>query len=238
MACQFARKTVDRNAQLGDEKRKRNIRDIAMPALTRRLALLGLMTPALAACNRGNSDAASTGPVPDDMSLGNPAAKVTVVEYASVACPVCGRWYKEVWPAFKAKYIDTGKIHYVFREMLVGDQNEEAIAASGFLLARCAGKDKYFSVVDAVFKSQPGLFSDPNTVLFGVARTIGLSEAQYDACVRNESALNALTVRVQNNATNGKVDATPTFVINGKALDAGYQPLTAIDAAIAAAQAA
>ncbi|HEY1414494.1 MAG TPA: thioredoxin domain-containing protein [Caulobacteraceae bacterium] len=209
-----------------------------MPALTRRLALLGLMTPALAACNRGNSDAASTGPVPDDMSLGNPAAKVTVVEYASVACPVCGRWYKEVWPAFKAKYIDTGKIHYVFREMLVGDQNEEAIAASGFLLARCAGKDKYFSVVDAVFKSQPGLFSDPNTVLFGVARTIGLSEAQYDACVRNESALNALTVRVQNNATNGKVDATPTFVINGKALDAGYQPLTAIDAAIAAAQAA
>lgn len=210
-----------------------------MPALTRRLALMGLMAPALAACSQGNSGGAvSGGPVPDDMSLGNPAAKVTVVEYASVACPVCGRWYKEVWPAFKAKYIDTGKIHYVFREMLVGDQNEEAIAASGFLLARCGGRDKYFSVVDAVFKSQPGLFNDPNTVLVGVAKTVGLSEAQYDACVRNEAALNALTVRVQNNAVNGKVDATPTFVINGKAMDAGFQPLTAIDAAIAAAQAA
>lgn len=210
-----------------------------MAILTRRLALLGLMAPALAACGKGQSNgAASAGLVPDDMSLGNPAAKVTVIEYASVACPVCGRWYKEVWPAFKAKYIDTGKIHYVFREMLVGDQNEQAIAASGFLLARCAGKDKYFQVIDATFKSQPGLFEDPNTVLAGIAKASGLDEAQFDACVRNEASLNALTVRVQNNATNGKVDATPTFVVNGKSLDPGYQPLAALDAAIAAAQAA
>jgi len=208
-----------------------------MPILTRRLALLGLMAPALAACG-GGGGAASAGPVPDDMSLGNPAAKVTVVEYASVACPVCGRWYKEVWPAFKAKYIDTGKIHYVAREMLVGDSSEEAIAASGFLLARCAGKDKYFSVVDAVYLSQPGLYTDPNSVLVGIAKKFGLSEAQFDACVRDTAALNALSVRVANDAKIGSVDATPTFVVNGKALDAGYQPLTALDAAIAEAQAA
>ncbi len=210
-----------------------------MFTLTRRFALMGLIAPALAACGGGHGAGSASGsPVPDEMGLGNPAAKVTVIEYASVACPVCGRWYKEVWPAFKAKYIDTGKIHYIFREMLVGDQNEQAIAASGFLLARCAGKDKYFSVVDAVFKSQPGLFEDPNTVLVGVAKDIGISEGQFDACVRNETALNALTVRVQSNAANGKVDATPTFVINGKAMDAGYQPLAAIDAAITAAQSA
>lgn len=208
-----------------------------MPILTRRLALLGLLTPALAGCGKAGGGGAAGGPVPDDMGLGNPAAKVTVVEYASVACPVCGRWYKEVWPSFKAKYVDTGKVNYEFREMLVGDQNEQAIAASGFLLARCAGKDKYFTVVDAVFASQPSLFSDPNTVLVGIAKTVGLSEAQFDACVRDETALSALTARVQNNATSGKVDATPTFVVNGKAMDAGYQPLAAIDAAIAAAQA-
>ena len=209
-----------------------------MPIVTRRLALLGLFAPALAACgDRGNAKVDS-GPVPDDMSLGNPAAKVTVVEYASVACPVCGRWYKEVWPAFKVKYIDTGKIRYVLREMLVGDANEEAIAASGFLLARCAGRDKYFAVVDAVFKSQPGLFNDANGVLAGIAKTFGLGEAQFDACVRNEGALNALSVRVANNAKNGNIDATPTFVINGNALEPGYQPLSALDAAIAAAQSA
>jgi len=210
-----------------------------MPIVTRRLALLGLMTPALAACGGGNkASGAAGGPVPDDMSLGNPAAKVTVVEYASVACPVCGRWYKEVWPAFKAKYVDTGKVNYILREMLVGDASEQAIAASGFLLARCAGKDKYFAVVDAVFKSQPGLYDDPRTVLSGIAKTFGLSDAQFDACVRNEAGLNALSLRVANNAKIGAVDATPTFVINGKALDPGYQPLAVIDTAIAQAQAA
>jgi protein-disulfide isomerase len=171
------------------------------------------------------------------MSLGNPAAKVTVVEYASVACPVCGRWYKEVFPAFKAKYIDSGKIHYIAREMLVGDANEVAIAASGFLLARCAGKDKYFSVVDAIYKSQPGLYDDPNNTLMGIAKTVGLSEDQYSACIRDQAALNALSARVAANVKRDNVNATPTFVVNGKALEAGYQPLTALDAAINAAEA-
>jgi protein-disulfide isomerase len=219
-----------------------------MILLTRRLAVMGLLTPALAACGArtgGGQAAAAGGPVPDDMSLGNPNAKVTVVEYASVACPVCGHWYKEVWPAFKAKYIDTGKIHYVFREMLVGDSTEVTIAASGFLLARCAGRDRYFKVVDAVFKSQPdenggprtqpSLYDDPKGVLTGIAKTFGFSEAQFNACISDTGALNALQTRVAANAKNGNVDATPTFVVNGKALDAGYQPLTALDAAIAQA---
>jgi protein-disulfide isomerase len=218
-----------------------------MILLTRRLAVVGLLTPALAACGAktgGGQAGAASGPVPDDMSLGNPAAKVTVVEYASVACPVCGHWYKEVWPAFKAKYIDTGKVHYVFREMLVGDSSEVAIAASGFLLARCAGKDRYFQVVDAVFKSQPdengprtqqNLYDDPKGTLTGIAKTFGFSEDQFNACVSDSAALNALQTRVAANAKNGNVEATPTFVVNGKALDAGYQPLTALDAAIAQA---
>jgi protein-disulfide isomerase len=200
-----------------------------MSIVTRRLALLVALAPALAACSGGAKPA---GPVPDDMALGNPAAKVTVVEYASVACPVCGRWYKEVWPAFKAKYVDTGKVHFIAREMLVGDSSEVAIAASGFLLARCAGQDKYFAVTDAIYQSQPGLYNDPSGSLLGIAKKFGLSEAQFDACVRNEAALNALSLRVANNAKVGHVDATPTFVINGKALDAGFQPLAALDAAI------
>jgi protein-disulfide isomerase len=206
-----------------------------MPIMTRRLALLALLAPPLAACGGGGP--AQSGPLPDDMSLGVPTAKVTVVEYASVACPVCGRWYKEVFPAFKAKYIDTGKVHYIAREMLVGDATEVAIAASGFLLARCAGKDKYFAVVDAVYASQPGIYDDPSNTLIGIANKFGFSEAQFDACVKNETALNALSARVAANSKRDNVQATPTFVVNGKALDAGYQPLTVLDAAIARAEA-
>jgi protein-disulfide isomerase len=203
-------------------------------AINRRVAALGLVAPvALAACHGG---AGASGSVPDDMSLGNPNAKVQVVEYASVACPVCGRWFKDNWQTFKAKYIDTGKVHFTYREMLVGGSEEVLIAASGFLLARCAGKDKYFNVVDAVYSSQPGLFDDPRGVLLNIAKSMGLTEAQFDACVKNEDSLKAMSARADKNAKLGDVQATPTFVINGKALAAGYHPMSEIDAAIAAAE--
>src|SRR3569623_104478 len=103
------------------------------------------MVVRLAACSKSVAGAGGAALTKDDMDLGNPKAKVTVVEYASVGCPVCAKWQKEVYPAFKAKYIDTGKVHYVFREMLVGGGSEVTVASAGFLTSRCAGKDKYFA---------------------------------------------------------------------------------------------
>jgi protein-disulfide isomerase len=187
----------------------------------------------LAACNAKTGGGA--GATPDDMSLGDPKAKVTVIEYASVGCPVCGRWQKEVYPAFKTKYIDTGKVHYVFREMLVGGGSEVAVASGGFLMARCAGKDKYFAINDAVFASQPGVFEAPRETLLNIAKSSGMTEAAFNKCVGDEQALLALNKRVEKNAKEGQVDSTPTFVINGKKLDPGFQPLDVIDAAIAEA---
>lgn len=205
--------------------------------MNRRVAVLGLSALALAACEKkAGGGVAGSAAMADDMSLGNSAAKVTVVEYASVSCPVCGRWYKEVWPAFKAKYLDTGKIHFTYREMLVGDTDEMTAAASGFLLARCSGPDNYFKIVDAVYNSQPGLFADPRGVLLNIAKSSGMTEAQFDACVRDPAALDALQKRVQANSAKDNVNATPTFVINGKSMTSGYHPLAEIDAAIAAAQ--
>ena len=186
---------------------------------------------ALAACQKSAGYSAQ----PDDMSLGNPNAKVTVVEYASVGCPICAKWQADVYPAFKAKYIDTGKIHYVFREMLVGSQGEVAVAASGFLLARCAGPGKYFPVVDAIFLDQAQAFQAPRETLANIGKSMGMTDAQYQACITDDKAIKALNDRVQRHIQDDKVDATPTFVVNGKALPAGLQPLTALDAAIAAA---
>ena len=200
---------------------------------SRRLVLLGASAATLAACHK---DGGAAGALPDDMSLGNPGAKVTVIEYASVACPVCGRWFKEVWPAFKAKYVDPGKVHYVFREMLVGNSDEMTAAASGFLLARCAGRQRYFTMIDAVFNSQPDLFNDPRGVLLNIAKSAGFTEDQFNGCVQNEAQLNALNKRTQDNAQKNDITATPTFVINGVKLEPGYHPLSDLDAAIAKAQ--
>src|ERR1700753_4392291 len=116
--------------------------------------LIAALAFALAACGHKSSAVTS-----DDMSLGSPSAKVTMIEYASVACPHCARFNNEVFPAFKQQFIDTGKVHYVFREMLVGGDQEMSMAAAGFLMARCAGKDKYFGVVDTIFHDQEQIYT-------------------------------------------------------------------------------
>ncbi|PHY19188.1 DsbA family protein [Caulobacter sp. BP25] len=196
----------------------------------RRLALVAaaLATFSLAACNK----APASNAMADDMSLGNKDAKITVVEYASVGCPVCAAWQKEVYPAFKAKYIDTGKVRYVFREMLVGGGSEVTVASAGFLLARCAGQDKYFPVVDAVFASQPAVFNTPRETLLEIAKSSGLTEDQFTQCVTDEAQIKALNERVQRNARENDVSATPTFEINGRQMQPGYHSLAEIDAAI------
>ncbi len=190
----------------------------------------------LAACDKlfHKADAVTS----DDMSLGNPTAKVTVIEYASVACPHCAAFNNDVFPAFKTKYIDSGRIHYVFREMLVGGDQEAAMAAAGFLMARCAGKDKYFSVVDAIFHGQQAMVQsgDVRDGLMRIAESAGMSDAQFDACISDDTQLKKLNDRVQNYVQNDHITGTPTFVINGTTLS-GEQSLATLDKAIAAAQA-
>jgi protein-disulfide isomerase len=177
----------------------------------------------------------SSGKLPDDMDMGAAGAKITVVEYASVGCPVCGKWYREVWPAFKAKYVDTGKTHYVFKEMLVGGGAEVQVAAAGFLLARCAGKDKYFAVTDAIFKNQEQAFNAPRETLEDIAKSVGMTEDQFNKCVNDEASIKTLQDRVEHHNRDDHVNSTPTFVINGKAMDPGYHTLDEMDAAIKAA---
>jgi protein-disulfide isomerase len=171
----------------------------------------------------------------DDMSLGNPNAKVTVIEYASASCPHCARFNNDVFPQFKAKYIDTGRIHYVFREFLTPPIE---VAAAGFLTARCAGKDKYFSVLDAIYRGQEAMFQsgDFRGALLRIAESAGLTEAQFNACISDDAALKALNDRVETYENRDHITGTPTFIVNGAVLD-GEQTMQSLDAAIAKAQA-
>jgi protein-disulfide isomerase len=193
--------------------------------------LLALTVFGAAAC----AQKVGGGSLPDDMDLGAAQSKITVVEYASVGCPVCAKWQKEVYPAFKAKYIDTGKVHYVFREMLVGQGPEIAVAASGFLVARCAGKDKYFAVTDAIFRDQQQAFEAPRETLLNIAKSVGMTDDSFNKCINDEKAIQALNDRVERHNRVDHVNSTPTFVINGKAMEPGYHTIEEIDAAIKAA---
>ena len=185
----------------------------------------------LAACSKGGGGAA---PAEGDMSLGNANAKVKVVEYASASCSHCARFDIEVFPAFKAKYIDTGKISYTLKEYLTPPEN---VSAAGFLLARCAGKDKYFTVLDAIYKNQMEMFQtgDFRGGLLRIAEQNGMSEPQFTACINDEKAQAALNARVTRAVQQDKITGTPTFLVNGKTVGEGEVSLEQLDAAIAAA---
>jgi protein-disulfide isomerase len=187
---------------------------------------------ALAGCSKG--PAASGGASAEDMSLGDPAAKVKVLEYASASCAHCARFNNEVFPAFKAKYIDTGKVHYTLKEFLT-PPNE--VAAAGFLLARCAGKDKYFTVLDAIYQGQNQMFQsgDFRGGLLRIAQSAGMTEQQFNSCIGDEKARKALEARVEKHVREDKINSTPTFIVNGKNIGEGEMTLPQLDAAIAAA---
>jgi protein-disulfide isomerase len=206
-----------------------------MRDFNRRLMLAAAAALMLASCKMGGAGAGGPA-MDDDMSMGDAKAKVQMTEYASAACPHCAAFAIDVFPAFKAKYIDTGKVHYTFREILTAPQQ---VAAAGFLLARCSGKDKYFATLDGVFRSQQDWVQtgDVRGALLRVAQNAGISEEKFNACINDEKAIKALNARVQKYAEQDKIDGTPTFLIDGKKLE-GEQSLDTLSKAVDAALAA
>jgi protein-disulfide isomerase len=169
----------------------------------------------------------------DDMALGNPKARVEVIEYASAACPHCAHFNEAVFAGMKSKWIDTGKVHYVLKEMLT---EPTTVAAAGFMIARCAGPDKYFKVLDEVFRSQPNWTQGQiKPILQQIAANNGLDEARFDACLADGPGVQAIAARAERAAEQDGVNATPTVFVNGKQLDPTPMTSAEMDAAIQAA---
>ncbi|ODT86235.1 DsbA family protein [Phenylobacterium sp. SCN 70-31] len=171
---------------------------------------------------------------PGDMSLGNPKAPVHVVEYLSLSCSHCAHFHEDVFPAFRAKYVDTGKVYFTVRELLTAPAQ---VAAAGFLLARCNGGTRYFDILDQVFRSQGRWGSGQIKPIFlEIAKENGITEAQFEACLSDAKANDALSSRLEYATGVDKVTGTPTFFVNGVMLQVGHTPtLAELDAAIAKA---
>lgn len=143
-------------------------------------------------------------------------AAVTVVEYASVTCPDCAAWHKDVWPAFKAKYVDSDKVRFVLHEYPTPPQD---MSLAGFLVARCAGDNKYFEVVDKIMAAQPEMTAtSAHEVLVRIAAEYGMNAEGFKNCISDPEAVAAIGTRVQEAQAAG-VSQTPTFVINGEVIN-------------------
>ena len=161
-----------------------------------------------------------------EITLGPPDAKVTVVEYASMTCSHCAHFTVDVWPEFKKKYIDSGKVHYIFREFPLDN-----LAAAASMLARCTGSDKTMPFIEVLFEHQKDwAFGEGNPVpkLFEFAKQAGFTQESFDKCLTDQKLLDDITSGRTRAAEVFGVNATPTFFINGKKLD-GAPTIEAFD---------
>jgi protein-disulfide isomerase len=166
-----------------------------------------------------------------DIVEGRAEAPETIIEYASMTCSHCAAFHKNVWPALKAKYVETGKAKFVLREFPL-----DPLAIAAFMLARCAGPDKRDAVVDRLFDRQAdwAFAEDPLPRLKAEVEAAGVSEAAANACLKDQKLLDQVrSVRAVASKTLG-VDSTPTFFVAGKRLS-GEHSLESFDRILAPA---
>ena len=149
-----------------------------------------------------------------DMSLGVEKAPVTIIEYASMTCPHCANFHETTYPELKKKYIDTGKVRFIFREFPL-----DQLAAAAFMLARCGGKERYFPMVETLFQQQrTWAVQRPLQPLMAIGKQAGLSEAGFNECLKNQQVLDGIEDVRKHAAEKLNVQSTPTFFVNGKQL--------------------
>lgn len=152
-----------------------------------------------------------TGPLPEH-SMGREDAPVTIVKYASLTCPHCRKFQRDVFPRLKRQYIDPGKVHFIIREFPIGRSSGNATIA-----LRCAPKSKYFTLYGKFLAQQPKWVSQDVRLeaIHKVAAQVGLSRAKFDACLKNQELISGLNWVKQRGRKLGVI-GTPNFFIQGK----------------------
>ena len=205
-----------------------------MLRFSRRASLSALAAIALSACGAADSSGAQTSGSSSgeialtDIALGAEDAPLTLVEYASWTCPACLQFHTDVIPMLKADYVDAGHVKFVFREFPTAPAN---VSVAGFALARCAGEDNYYDVIDDLFTAQNNVLNlarsggDIEGALRTLVSSYGIEGDSFGECLNNQDVTYAITESVMKGDSQG-VNSTPTVFINGEKLQ-GYEWRTA-----------
>lgn len=151
-----------------------------------------------------------------DMSAGNPEAAVTLIEYSSFTCPHCARFNQTVYDQLRETYVDTGLVHFVKREVYF-----DAYGLWAGMLARCAGPERYFGIVEILFDEQQdwARAEDASQVadrLRRIGLRVGMTDDQVNACLSDREMATAMMAVYQQGVADYGIRSTPSFVINGE----------------------
>lgn len=153
---------------------------------------------------------------PDDRVMGDMDAPVTIVEYASMTCPHCADFHKDILSKVKTEYIETGKVKYVLRDLAW-----DSMAFGISIVARCAPEEKFYPLVDAFFKTQDDWLREQDALMQikKIARLVGVTGSEVDACLGNKTLQASVqeSRRVAQQELN--VKGTPTVFVNGERVD-------------------
>ena len=168
-------------------------------------------------------------PAVTEMILGDVNAPIEIIEYASMTCPHCANFHSEVYPQLKENYIETGKVKFVFREVYF---DKYGMWAS--MIARCAGPDRFFGVIDQMFEKQKTWSRVGNdlaivTELSKIGKLAGLGDDQINACLQDADNLRNLVGWYKAKMEEHKISGTPSFVIDGEMVsNRSYDELSAL----------
>ncbi len=154
-----------------------------------------------------------------DMTIGDPDAPVTLVEYASYTCGHCANFHINILPTIKEKYVETGQVAFIFRELPTPPQELSYI---GSVLARCAadkgGDAAYFAVGDSLFRRQMqwAFGDDPKLELQKITNQAGMDGAAMAECLQRNEILEVINANIEEANEVFKITGTPNFLINGE----------------------
>lgn len=226
-----------------------------------KLSAISAIALSLAACGGSGSEAKKDGPAKDlkidqvaapagkkweetvvktadgGFLMGNPDAKVKVIEYAALSCSHCADFSKESAEVMKNKYVASGQVSYEMRNFSINPTLDIPAAA----ITHCVGEARYFPLTESVFAGQGELFANaqsadqnelkriqsmpPSELLPAFAKAIkldqffkarGVTDAEINSCLGNSANLAAIEKITNDGSKQFSITGTPTFIIDGK----------------------
>ena len=149
-------------------------------------------------------------------SIGEEAAPIKMIEFASLTCGHCAKFHNEVFPLLKREYIDNGKIYFTYQDFPL-----DKFALKASVIARCSGKERYFSFLKVLYKKQKDWTrsQDPFKSLLKIAKLGGLKNDEIKVCVSNKSIEDGILKTRLSSTKKFDIRATPTIYFNGEKYD-------------------